>query len=135
VSLDYFPARLPASRQMALHVPAAVAPRQGYVSFYANVFNGHDGWAVASSVDNRAWSPVRRILGWDPTYASEFLAQDSSGAPARGPRLPDPAICYHLWRGILPADLAPGAHVLHVRATSPDGEVFSDERTFEIASP
>jgi hypothetical protein len=135
VSLDYVPARLPADRQMALHVPAAVAPRQGYVSFYANVFNGHDGWAVDARVDGRAWNSVRRILGWDPTYAAAFLAQDSSGRPARGPRLPDPVVCYHLWRGILPADLAEGPHVLQVRATSPEGRVFTDERPFAIASP
>jgi hypothetical protein len=40
-----------------------------------------------------------------------------------------------LWRGILPADLALGTHVLHVQAVSPDGEMFSDERSFQIASP
>jgi hypothetical protein len=120
---------------MALHVPATVAPRQGYVSFYANVFNGHDGWTVEFRVDDRAWNPIRRILGWDPTYAADFLAQDGAEHPPKGPRLPDPVICYHLWRGSLPADLSLGRHVLSVRATSPEGTTFSEQRTFAIVNP
>ncbi len=135
VSLDYFPARLPADRQIRLHAPEAVAPGQGFVSFYANVFNGHDGWAVESRVDGRAWNPVRRVLGWDPSYAADFLAQDAVARPSRGPRLPDPALCYHLWRGMLPADLPAGSHVLGVRATDPGGRVFQAEQPFEVAVP
>ena len=135
VSLDYVPARLPADHQMELHAPEAVAPRQGYVSFYANVFNGHDGWTVEARVDGRAWNPMRRILGWDPAYAADFLAQDSASVPLAGPRLPDPVVCYHLWRGALPADLSMGAHVLRVRATDPDGRVYSSQRALKIVQP
>ncbi len=135
VSLDYLPARLPPDFQIALHAPDVVAPRQGFVSFYANVFNGHDGWVVESRVDDRAWNPVRRILGWDPSYAAEFLAQDTAARPPRGPRLPDPAVCYHLWRGMLPADLPLGRHVLQVRATDTEGHVYSAQKSLEIASP
>jgi hypothetical protein len=135
VSLDFVPARMPADHQMELHAPRAVAPRQGYVSFYANVFNGHDGWAVEARLDERAWNPMRRILGWDPAYAADFLAQDSTDHPAAGPRLPDPVVCYHLWRGALPADLSPGEHLLHVRATDPDGRVYASQRPVEIVEP
>ncbi len=117
---------------MALHAPEAVAPGQGFVSFYANVFNGHDGWTVEARVDDRAWNPIRRILGWDPSYAADFLAQDFLDRPAPGVRLPDPVVCYHLWRGALPADLPPGGHVLYVRATDPDGQVYADQRPLNI---
>jgi hypothetical protein len=134
VALDYFPARLPADRQISLHVPLALRPRQGYVAFYANVFNGHDGWAVEARVDDRAWNAVRRSVGWDPTYAAAFLSQDT-GTPVAGTRLPDPVVSYHLWRGYLPADLPLGQHVLHVRATDPLGKVFTADRSFAIANP
>lgn len=133
VSFDYFPARLPADQQIAIHAPQAVAPRQGYVSFYANVFNGHDGWSVEARVDDRAWIPMRRILGWDPTYAAAFLAQDSVGHPSGRTRLPDPVVCYHLWRGALPADLSLGSHSLQVRATDPEGHVFTSGQAVVIA--
>jgi hypothetical protein len=135
VSLDYVPARLPADDQISVHAPDVVAPRQGYVSFYANVFNGHDGWSVEARVDDRAWNAVRRVLGWDPGYAADFLAQDSSARPSLNPRLPDPVICYHLWRGLLPADLPVGGHTLHVRATDPGGHIFTADRPFAIVKP
>jgi hypothetical protein len=133
-SLEYFPARLPADHQIALHVPESVAPGQGYVSFYANVFNGHDGWTVEARVDDRAWNPIRRVLGWDPAYATAYLAQDAGSRPAAGKRLPDPAVCYHLWRGALPADLSPGRHVVHVRATDPSGRTFSAEQPLDVVA-
>jgi hypothetical protein len=135
VSLDYFPARLPADRQIALHAPAAIAPRQGYVSYYANVFNGHEGWSVQARIDDRAWNRIPKVLGWDPSYAAAYLEQDSSTVPVQGKRLPDPAVCYHLWRGSFPADLPLGRHLLQVRATDPAGRTFASEQTFEIASP
>lgn len=135
VSLDYFPARLPADQQIALHAPAAVAPGQGYVSFYANVFNGHDGWSVEARVDDRAWNTLRRMLGWDPSYAADFLAQDSAARPSPGKRLPDPVVCYHLWRGALPADLSLGRHRLQVRAADPEGHVYTAERPVDIVAP
>ncbi|HEY5080038.1 MAG TPA: calcineurin-like phosphoesterase family protein [Opitutaceae bacterium] len=135
VSLDYFPSLLPADRQMAIHAPAAVAPRQGFVTFFANVFNGYDGWNVQARVDDRAWGPMTRVLGWDPSYASAYLAQDSAERPAAGVRLPEPVVCYHLWRGSLPADLAVGTHSLQVRASDPGGPVYVSERKFEIAQP
>lgn len=112
-----------------------MATKQGFVSFYANVFNGHDGWQVEARVDDRAWNPVRRILGWDPTYATDFLAQDTRPSPSARTRLPDPVVCYHLWRGALPADLQPGRHVLQVRATDPQGRVFSAERPLQVVAP
>ncbi len=135
VSLDYVPSLLPADDQIALHAPDAVAPGQGYVSFYANVFNGHDGWTVEARVDDRAWNPVRRVLGWDPSYAAAFLAQDTLARPPAGARLPDPVICYHLWRGALPADLSVGGHVLYVRATDPEGRTYQAQRPLAIVRP
>jgi hypothetical protein len=135
VSLDYVPARLPADRQLVIHAPKTVAPGQGFVSFYANVFNGYDGWTVEGRVDRRAWNPMRRILGWDPTYAHAFLTQDAADRPVAGPRLPDPAVCYHLWRGALPADLPPGRHLLQIRATDPQGRSYLSEQTLAVAEP
>jgi 3',5'-cyclic AMP phosphodiesterase CpdA len=135
VSMDYAPSRGPTSHQLEIFAPQAVAPRQGYVSFYANVFNGGEGWTVEWRIDERAWNPVPRVLGWDPSYAVRFLAQDSSPRPVATKRLPDPGICYHLWRGFLPADLPVGRHSLYVRATDPDGRVYSGQSTVDIVPP
>jgi 3',5'-cyclic AMP phosphodiesterase CpdA len=135
VSLDYYPALLDPDHQMAIHVPKTLAPHLGYVSFYANVFNGDDDWSVQARVDDRAWNAMTRTLGWDPSFAEAFLAQDAGGQPLPGPRLPDPVVCYHLWRGILPADLAVGKHVIQVRASGPGGKTFTSSGTVEIELP
>jgi hypothetical protein len=133
--IDYRPARFPADHQLGLHAPATVAPKQGYVSFFANVFNGHDGWKVEARVDDRAWNEIRRVLEWDPAYAELFLAQDHLAVPLATRRLPDPTVCYHLWRGYLPSDLALGAHQLEVRATDPYGRTFTAAREVRIVTP
>ncbi len=86
-------------------------------------------------VDDRAWGPIRRILGWDPSYVSAFPGAGRRRPSRRGAAASDPAICYHMWRGALPADLAVGRHVLEVRATDPDGHVYSQERPLDIVAP
>jgi C terminal of Calcineurin-like phosphoesterase/Calcineurin-like phosphoesterase len=133
--VDYFPSLLPASHQMQLHVPKALPPRQGYVPFYANVFNAHDGWKIEGRVDDRGWMPMTRTLSWDPSYAEAYLAQDTGTQQQSGIRIPEPVVCYHLWRGILPADLSMGTHRIEVRATSPEGTVYTDAAETKIVAP
>jgi hypothetical protein len=133
--LDYRAARHPADDQIGLHVPMAVKPRTGYVSYYANVFNGHDGWKVESRVDDLAWNAMRRVIDWDPAYAKLYLDQDTQTAPLATPRLPDPVVCYHLWRSYLPADLMVGPHVIEVRATDPAGQMFTAHQLVNVVEP
>lgn len=132
---EYRAAREAPDYQVGVYVPETVAPRLGYVSFFANVFNGHDGWKVEARVDDRVFGDLRRVLEWDPAYAKLYLAQDTLPVPFSGRRLPDPTVSYHLWRGYLPVDLALGAHTLEVRATDPAGKTFVSRRTFRIVEP
>jgi hypothetical protein len=44
-------------------------------------------------------------------------------------------VCYHLWRGTVPADLAVGRHVIEVRASGPGGKTFTSSGTVEIELP
>ena len=76
---------------------------------------------------------MKRVLAWDPSYATLYLAQDTAAIPARPPRLPDPAICYHLWRAYLPPDLGRGLHTLAVRATDPARRTFTAQEDFHLA--
>ncbi len=134
-AIDYRPAREPADHQIGLYAPDTVAPRLGYVSFFANVFNGHDGWTVEARVDDRVWSKITRVLEWDPAYAKLYLTQDSRAVPFAGRRLPDPTVCYHLWRGYLPADLPAGVHTIEVRASDPAGRTFVTTREVRLVEP
>lgn len=108
--------------RMSLHVPKVVAPGQGYVTFYANDYDGGPDTAVRARVDEGGWLPLRRAYAWDPTYATAYLAQDIASVPSKTPRLPDPTLCFHLWRGFLPAGLAVGSHRLEVQAGADAGQ-------------
>lgn len=132
---DYHPSLLDfASHQIGIHAPLAVKAGEPWVSFYANVYNGHDGWKVEYRIDDRPWLPLRRIEGsWDPSYAARFLAQNVAAAPVPWRRFPDPVVCNHLWRGYLPTDLTSGDHILTIRATDPDGPVFTAEHKFRCS--
>ena len=133
ISADYRAAREAADHQIGLHAPQTARAGIGYVSYWANVFNGHEGWTVESRVDGRAWNAMRRVIEWDPGYAQAYLAQDVMTAPLPGKRLPDPTVCYHLWRAYLPADLTTGAHTIEVRATDPNGQAFTATREVQVA--
>jgi hypothetical protein len=135
VACEYRPERFPADHQIGLHLSRALAAGAGYVSYYANVFNGHGGWKVEARVDSRAWQPMSLKPGWDPSFAAAFLAQDGTDHPAAGPRLPDPGICHHLWRAYFPADLPPGTHRLEVRASDPAGGSYREEQSFQVVTP
>jgi hypothetical protein len=130
--MDYRAARRTADDQIGLWGPAVVALKQGFVSFYANVYNGHEGWKIEARVDDRTFNPMRKVVDWDPAYAAQYLAQDAGPAPAPTPRLPDPLVNYHLWRAYLPADLAAGPHPIEVRATDPSGMIYRATRIVVI---
>jgi len=132
VRTEYRAARFPADHQIGLHAPVAARARTGFVSYYANVFNGHDGWTVESRVDAREWNAMRRAVDWDPAYAKAYLEQDDLTTPRDTPRLPDPVVCYPLWRAYLPADLGPGEHVIEVRATDLQGASFLARQSIRV---
>src|SRR6185312_7656906 len=132
VRTDYRAAREPAEFQIGLHAPQTARADVGYVSYWANVFNGHDGWTVESRLDGRGWSAMRRVIEWDPSYAAAYLAQDTMTEPRPGKRLPDPTVCYHLWRAYLPADLTAGDHTIEIRATDPEGKAFFAKQAVKV---
>jgi hypothetical protein len=126
--LDYRAARKAPDDQIGLWGPAVVALKQGFVSFYANVYNGHEGWKIEARVDDRIFNPMRKVVDWDPAYAAQYLAQDAGPNPSPSPRLPDPLVNYHLWRAYLPSDLVEGTHTIEVRATDPAGMIYTAKR-------
>ena len=131
-SLAYLPTEFPADHQIGLYVPPVIATGLGYVTAYANVYNSHPGWTVTSRVDGRSATPMTPTVGWDPSYAAAFVAQDQGPSPAVGARLPDPVICYHLYKTYLPADLAAGTHRLETTATDPDGHAYTASASFSV---
>lgn len=112
---DLGPDTAPSAR-LRLHLPRVVAPRQSYVPFFVNLFDGSARSEVRARVDDGGWIMLRPLVGWDPSYAAAYLAQDAATVPLATPRMPEPSLCFHLWRGLLPAGLDLGPHSLTVQA-------------------
>ncbi|HEY5753851.1 MAG TPA: calcineurin-like phosphoesterase family protein [Chthoniobacterales bacterium] len=130
----YYPSLLDfEANQIGIHAPLAIKAGEPWVSFYANVYNGHDGWKIEYRIDDSPWRPLRRVQGsWDPAYAAKFVAQNAVSTPAPWRRFPDPVVCNHLWRGYFPIDLTPGNHTLTIRAADPDGRVYEADQKLTV---
>src|SRR5206468_2823875 len=64
VQTRYHAAQSSEDYQIGLHVPVAARAGMSYVSYYANVFNAHEGWTVESRVGSEAFRPLQRVIEW-----------------------------------------------------------------------
>jgi hypothetical protein len=131
--LRFHAARQPASEQLAIFAPAAVpAAQAGASEVLVNVYAG----SAASTVEMKlgrsdAWRPLERVERPDPFYA-ELLAREATLVNGPGRKLPPAADSLHLWRGLLPADPAPGTYTLEVRTQDLFGQRFKASRRIRI---
>lgn len=95
---------------------------------YVNLFNGGERSEVWMRVgDVGPWVEMERTVRRDP-FVVEWMARYES--QMKGWIRPVPT--QHLWTTPLPADLAPGAHVLQVRAKDEYGAEHAGTRIFEV---
>ncbi|MFD0738546.1 calcineurin-like phosphoesterase C-terminal domain-containing protein [Lysobacter koreensis] len=120
--LSWHPARLDASdaartAAMSLHAPK-VLRRGAYPAFgvYANVYMGRDDSRVEFRVDEGPWQPMVRVERPDPGLLAENMRDDQAERLRGYDRSPEAGRSRHLWRGVLPTDLALGEHRIEVRA-------------------
>jgi hypothetical protein len=110
-SLRYKAAGRPDDYQLLIEAPDAVwSDRIDGVQVYANVFGGSERSVVECRVGGD-WRVMAWTLENDPRYAEMARAQD----------LPFPLPSNHLWKAALP-ELAPGTHVIEVRARDVFGQ-------------
>jgi hypothetical protein len=110
---------------IALHAPK-VLRRGAWPGFavYANVFMGFAEARVEFRIGNGEWRPMTKVERPDPRVVAENAADDAAVALRAFDRLPEASMSSHLWRGVLPTDLAAGEHRIDVRAYDPwRGEV------------
>jgi hypothetical protein len=131
--LRFQAARRPASHQMSIFAPAAVASADaGRAEVLVDVFAGSDRSRVEMKLgDTGEWQTLERVERPDPFYL-ELLAREAALGPELGRPLPPAANSLHLWRGTLPAEPPPGTHALEVRSTDVFGQRFSDWRLIRI---
>ena len=133
--LQYRVAGAADSEQIGLHAPKVL--RQGaYPAWgvFANVYMGEDATRVEFRVDGGAWQPMKQVRQGDPRLQQENVADDLATTLRGYDRSPEATASPHLWRGALPTDLAVGEHKVDVRATQPDGSVFTANTRYSLAT-
>ena len=124
-SLEFRAASRPADYQMNVYAPEAV-DQMALVStvVMANVFNGSQATEVSMRVGKGEWVPMERITIADPAFLREKRREESL-SDRTWTDLPKPHVTPHMWRGMLPALLPVGSHLIEVRAVSGDGNCTS----------
>jgi hypothetical protein len=129
----YFGAGMPASEQLRIVAPPAVAA-SSQAEVVVNVFAGSSRNRVEMRFGHEgAWLPMEPVLRPDPAYQATFDAEAALGeVPWR--KLPKPAPCRHLWAATLPSGLSLGTHRIQVRTVDMFGQEFRGERTIRVVA-
>jgi hypothetical protein len=99
-----------------VHSPG-VLRRGAYPAFgvFANVFMAMPDAVVEFRVADGEWQPMQRVARPDPWLMAENRRDDEASALRGFDRAPEAMPSTHLWRGVLPTDLAVGEHPIEVR--------------------
>jgi hypothetical protein len=117
-------ARRPADYQMQVQAPDSVARGElAETSVLANVFSSSPESTVEMSVgDSGEWVEMAYAPQPDPLYARVTQRESGQGA----------SVSYHMWEAKIPGDLAPGAHLIHVRTRDRFGQEFFGSRILRV---
>jgi hypothetical protein len=131
--LEFHAARRPASHQMNIYMPEEISPEEALTTtVVVNVFNG----SIHSSTRFRVlpdgpWREMEQVEGFAPYFADLKRIEAQQQEPL-GLTLPGPSVTDHLWRGLLPALLPPGTHVVEVETTDMHGKKYTDRQSLRV---
>lgn len=133
VTVDFKAARRPASYQMNIVAPDAVASSAtGTTPVYVNLFNGAENSVVELRLDNRGpWQKLEKVREQDPVLLAQ-RTREGTNAIAPWRVLPKPILSPHLWKGSMPAHLAPGTHYLCVQGRDVNGTLHPAVRAITV---
>lgn len=131
--LRYKAARRPPNFQMHIYAPDELSLSDtDSVEVFANVFNALPDARVRMRVGKSgSWQAMKRVKKADPFYKEMRAREHALGKVdwrKSGKVNPD---ARHLWQAILPADIEPGAHTIHIRAED-DWGVYEGRRIVRV---
>lgn len=117
-------ARKPVDYQMEVQAPSQVeGGRLAETPVLVNFFNGSPDSTVEMMVgESGEWVPLEFAPQEDPLYA--MIAERQNGWNA--------SVANHIWEGRLPVGLAPGGHLIRIRATDHFGQEYSAARIVRV---
>lgn len=131
--VDYRVAGKEADYQMNIFAPKVV-PYKGRTTsqIFVNFFMGGKNDVVEYRIDNGEWRKMRYTEEVDPSYQALLFEWDFTDKLLPGRRPSNAVNSSHLWTGNLQLDLAPGVHIIEVRATDMYGKTHIGKRNYTI---
>ncbi len=137
-ALRFVPARRPADHQMRIWIDAdEMTPEEAAGSEVAvNVFAGSERSVVRMRLrptggEATAWIGLRHEVRPDPFLVAR-KALEASDTPPTGRPTPGLTDSFHMWFGELPAEIAPGHHVIEVETTDMFGRTHRAVRSLWV---
>lgn len=131
-SWEFKAARRPADTQMHIWAPERVASAAtGNTEIIANVYGGSERSTVEMRLGDGEWIAMRRETREDPFFAA-LKALEAGDNPPPGRKLPDVIKTPHIWVATLPANVAPGTHLIQVRTTDMFGRQYRGDRIIRV---
>ncbi|MDW8208202.1 MAG: calcineurin-like phosphoesterase C-terminal domain-containing protein, partial [Chloroherpetonaceae bacterium] len=132
-TIEFCPARRPASHQMNIYAPESITSAEsGQTPVLVNVFAGSERSKVEMRLGEKGnWIPMQRVDIEDPDYA-RLKEMERSDTPPPGRKLPEIIKSPHIWQATLPPNAPAGTHVIHVRTTDMFGKTYQDCRVIRI---
>jgi 3',5'-cyclic AMP phosphodiesterase CpdA len=123
----------PDDYQIALYHPKVVPFQRGTsASIYANFFMGSPTDTLEYRIDDGAWTKMRRVEEFDPSYCRYVQDWDYLERLAPGYRPSNPVPCSHLWKSRIATALPVGEHRIEVRARDHFNRLHTAESVYRI---
>ncbi|MCH2134135.1 MAG: calcineurin-like phosphoesterase family protein [Phycisphaerales bacterium] len=130
--MRFVAARMDPDQQMHLFVPGSIPESSvGDTPVIANVWLGSSRSRVRMRVDDGPWVDMTHETRADPWCELAYVNESLNRTP-RGRPLGEATPSSHVWVSTLPADLAPGGHVIEVESTDMFGQVDTGHRIFRV---
>lgn len=135
-TLDYKVAGKPKDYRMEIFAPKVVAHgRKTKAGIYVNFFIGNKHNKVAYRIDDGKWKSMTYFEDYDPSFVKEIFEWDLADELFPGRRPSNPIRSTHLWRGNIPTKLAPGEHIIEIKAKDMFGRTFKQSKKYTLVKP
>ena len=121
----------PDDYQMRIAFPEAVAQPTPPTPVFVNVFNGSERSDVEFRLDGGPWTKMKQVREADPVYV-QIVEADKKLEAKTYRDLPAPMKSGHLWKSDLSGDVAPGTHLIEVKAVDMHGKTHWGRRVFRV---
>ena len=133
-SVRFKAARRPADYQMNIYLPQDLLSKDaGETEILVNIFAGSDHNTVEMQFGHDGpWVPLEQTEATDPQVLRMHLQNEFLNEEVFGWKMDRPSRSRHFWRGMLPANPAPGTRKVTVRTTDMYGQTDIGYRLIRI---